>query len=278
MRKTVALFAILVTIITSCKNNDIIPEKEMVDILTKVFLTDATVISTHLKRPLSKQDTIDYYAWAYVPLGYTEVQFENSITHYTNNPEILNKILDKVINEISRIETELGPKQTSQGEVSTEAIPNLWTEKGSWFLPADGIQSAVNYKIPVVGLGLYKISAEVKVFSDDESLNPRLTTFFYFDDGKEHGNRSSIKSLNYTKDGETRIVSLDNMLTNPSVTHIMGWLMDHSGQGGNWRKHSELTNISVSFTPLPATEVIEKGVRDKFKNIQKPEKTELKDK
>jgi hypothetical protein len=260
MKRAFLLLIVTVSLLNSCGSKKIIPENEMVDILVKSFLSDATSISPHLSRPISKIDTINYYAWAYEPLGYTEQQFEEALTYYTSNPELLNKILDKVINELSRLETEMGTKLVTPEEAFGEASQNLWTDKTSWFLPSDGPQHADKFKIPSLGVGVYTLSAEVKVFADDESKNPRMTMFFYYDDGSQHGNRSSIKNVSYSKDGESRLVTIENILRNPDVTHIMGWVMDHSGQEGKWSKHAEVTNIFLKFTPLPPTIEIKKGL------------------
>ena len=268
-------FAIVgVAFIASCSTKEIIPEKDMVDVLVKSFLTDATVISPHLNRPLSKLDTINYYAWAFEQMGYSEEQFEKSLDFYTKNPDLLDKILDKVINELSRIEMETGTNLITPEEANAETTPNLWTEKTSWYLPNDGSQQAVNFKIPTVGPGIYTVSAEVRVFSDDGSKNPRMTAFFYFDDGSQHGNRTNIKSVSYQKDGETRVVSIENTLKNPEVTHVMGWVMDHSGQEGSWSKHAEITNITLHYKPLPPPIEIKKGFPRLSKNSDKKDVTE----
>lgn len=260
MKKIYFAITFAAILLYSCNEKSVIPEKDMVDILVKSFLTDATAISPHLSRPISRIDTINYYAWAYEPLGYSEKQFEDALTFYTKNPELLNKILDKVINELSKVETEMGTKLITPEDVSGEATPNMWTDKTSWYLPSDGPQHAINFKIPSLGNGVYTLTAEVKVFSDDEAKNPRMTMFFYYDDGTQHGNRSSVKSSSYQKDGETRVISIENTLRNQDVTHIMGWVMDHSGQEGKWSKHAEVTNISLKFTPLPPTIEIKKGL------------------
>ena len=250
----VAILFPSIFLFTSCTSSDIIPEEDMVMILVKTFITDATTISPHMGQPISKKDTINYYAQAYESLGYTEETFEKSLEYYASNPEVLNEILDKAISELGKKETELGPK-TAEGntDTSSDPIPNLWTDKNMWYLPEDGKQHAINFKIPVVGTGIYIISAEVKVFSDDESKNPRMTSFLYFDDGSQHGSRTSIKNKMYLKDGQSRVVTIENILTDTQVTHIMGWVMDHSGQDGEWSKHAEVSNITLRYMPLPAS-------------------------
>jgi hypothetical protein len=251
MRKPLVFIALIIINCSSCNRNNIIPEQEMVDILVKVFITDATVISPHLHRPISRLDSINYYAWAYESLGYTEHQFEVSLNHYTSNPDKLNKILDKVISELSRIETEIEPKLLPVSEVSLDSISNLWNEKQEWYLPADGSQNPIYFKIPAVGPGIYTLSAEVRVFPDDQSQSTTMTSYFYFDDGTEQGVRSGLKVVPYLKDGESRVVTLSNTIIKSEVTYIMGMVMDHSPQEGNWSKHSEIKNITLQFTPLP---------------------------
>lgn len=225
----------------------------MVKILVKSFVTDATVSSPQVKQPLSRQDSINYYSWAFEPMGYSEQQFENSLKYYSKNPENLNRILDKVINELAKLETETGASQLVTTDTTSNSLPNLWTEKTSWALPTDGQYNLIQYKIPVIGPGVYTLSADIRVFPDDESINPGMLCYFFYDDGTEHGNKSGYKTVGYKKDGELRTVSIENTLTKSDVTHIMGYIMDHSPREGDWSKHSEVTNICIRFSPLPST-------------------------
>ena len=268
MKSILASLLLTTILLASCSKSDIIPEEDMVKILVKTFITDATTISPHLGQPISKKDTINYYAQAYESLGYSEDVFEKSLEYYACNPDILNEILDKTISELAKKETEMGSQNTEVSSTSNDPIANLWTEKNMWYFPEDGKQNAINFKIPVVGTGIYIISAEVKVFSDDESKNPRMTSFFYFDDGSQNGSRTSIKNRMYIKDDQVRVVTIENILTNTQVTHIMGWVMDHSNQEGDWSKHAEVANITLRYMPLPPSfekkeSIITKPNRDK---------------
>lgn len=269
MKKIVLVFVTMSLLLSSCMQDEVIHENDMVQIFVKTFITDATVISPHLPRPISKVDSIDYYAKIYEPMGYTEQQFENTLTYYANNPEKLNNILDKVINELARIETEMGPKSPQESQIRTDSVPNLWTDKTSWSLPVDGQYNLIPFRIPTVGLGFYTLSAEIRVFADDGSVNPGMLMYFHYNDGTERGNISGHKTTSYKKDGEVRVYRIENSLINPNVTHIVGYIMDHSPREGEWSKHAEVNNIVLKFVPLPPSLEMKTMKKAKIKTSEK---------
>jgi hypothetical protein len=226
----------------------------MVQILVKVFLTDATVNSQNLAIKYNKRDSIDYYYNIYSPMGYRAEQFDKSIDYYVNNPKELDRILDKVINELARIETEVGAELAAQQQKLTEKNQlNLWSQKKVWELPRNGKQGTIDFKTELVGDGEYVLTAEVTVFPDDGSLCPALEMWFYYDDGTDEGARIGKKTEYYTKDGQTRTVTLTIALSDTLSTHVMGSLMSHQPRKGEWQKRATVKNISLAYYPLPST-------------------------
>ncbi len=235
----------------SCKDK-LIPEKDMVSIMVHVFLTDATVSNPQVGSLYQKKDSIEYYQSIYEPMGYSTEQFKNSINYYIKNPEMLDQLLDKVINELSQIETKLNTELNSLKQKSTEAnLKNLWKSKKTWKLPNDGKQGSIDFKIELIGLGEYIISADVTVYKKDESKIPAMAAWFYYDDGTTEGIMIGEKFVYYSKDGKTRNVSLTLTVVDTLTTHLMGSLMYHQAKDGEWKKHAEVKNISITYNPLP---------------------------
>jgi hypothetical protein len=166
------------------------------------------------------------------------------------NPEVLDKVLDKVVNELVMLETEKDTRKISARE-EEEASNNLWKRKKEWILPRDGRKESLAFKIPIKEVGVYTLSADVRVMPSDESINPEMIVWFFSDDSTDEGFRLNVKSTQYLKDSISREIKITNILTDSTVTYIMGYFMNHQPQNGDWQKNTKISNISIRFSPLP---------------------------
>jgi hypothetical protein len=246
------LAIVLSSLLTGCKESRI-PDSDMVTIFVEVFITDALVTTTKLSIKYSKRDSIEYYKPIYSKLGYSDEEFISTIDYYMDNQDVLDKVLDKVVNELVILETERNAKKIrAKEEKEEEELNNLWKRKKEWILPKDGKKESLAFMIPIKGVGVYSISANVKVMPDDESINPEMTVWFYSDDSTEVGFRLNVKSTQYLKDSISREIKITNILTDSTATHIMGYFMNHQPQDGDWQKSAEISNISIRVFPLPS--------------------------
>lgn len=251
MQKLYKCVLIFLIILISCRTNTIIPSKDMVSILVKIHLTEATLNNDVLRHKYFNNDTIDYFIKTIESFGYTQAQFDSSMKFYTKAPKELDAIYDKVIIELSKIETKvIADNKMYEDSIAQDTIKNLWNIKSSWDLPADGPQSTVDFSISTVGLGVYTISADVCIQSDDETINPSMIAYFFFDDKSTKGSRSAITSKSYTKTSKSQnyLVSLE--LHNSLVTDLKGSLFSHSNTDKNIKEHATISNIKVSFKPF----------------------------
>ncbi len=267
---------LLSSVLGSCKESRI-PDNDMVKILVDVFITDALISSSKLSIEFSKRDSIEYYQPIYSSMGYSETQFINTIDYYLDNHDVLDKVLDKVVNELSRLETErIAREKQLQEEKKEEDKNNLWKRKQNWILPKDGKKETLAFKIPINGVGVYTISADVRVMPTDESINPEMIVWFYSDDDSEEGFRLDVKSEQYIKDSISRTVTITNILNDSTVTHIMGFIMNHQPKLGDWQKNADISNISIRFSVLPSKRDRDKGFM-KVENKDKEIPTKMKE-
>lgn len=252
---------LLLGALSGCKEERI-PDKDMVNIFVEVFITDATVTTSKLSIKYAKRDSIEYYQPIYSKMGYSDEQFLNTIDYYLENYEVLDNVLDKVVNELSRLETEKNPRNKQSEEEDEEVVDkdNLWNGKRKWTLPNDGKQEKISFRIPTKGLGVYTVSAKVSFAPEDESLNPELTTWFFTDDGSEEGFKLNVQSTQYVKDSVSKEVKISNILSDPTITYFEGFIMNHQPKEGDWEKRVEVTNISIKYSPLPRLPDRRKGI------------------
>ena len=233
---------------TACKER-LIPERDMAQILTKVFIADATIESRDYALIYFKKDSIEYYKPIYTELGYTEKQFNTTLEYYIGNPERLDKVLDRVVNKLARIETEVIASMSrvaKEGEIGK----GLWEGRRSWRLPRDGKHETIEFKIPIIGEGEYTLKAEIKIMLTDGSLQPQMVAWFLNEDTIADTlielQRDSVK---LSRDGEFHEVSLTLSLYDTLATHIMGHVLHHQPKEGDWKKEAEVKQIALNYTP-----------------------------
>lgn len=246
------IFFIFATILAllSCTKDYIIPEKDMVKILTKIFITDG-VTSTPPHNILYGHDTIDYYEPILKSYGYTTAQFDSSVKYYSRNTEKFDIIFDKVVMELTRMRDKL--EETSKSgtlDNNSDSSDNLWPHKTRWNMAIEySSNPSLGFDIPVVDLGDYTISFNAQFFPDDEGVNVRHYIFFFFDDGTPIGVRENAIFATYEKDGNVRTYSYKLSLTNKQITHLKGWLYDCGNSTQTFKRNAIFSNLKVTYSP-----------------------------
>ncbi|MBN1988232.1 MAG: DUF4296 domain-containing protein [Bacteroidales bacterium] len=255
MRKYIAV-AVLVFLAISCANQNTIPEKELTNILVEMFIADATVIAPNYRAQFSKKDSIEYYEPILAKYGYSLADFDQTMTEYSKEPKKLDIIFDNVVIELSKMEEELRVGNEAKmdslrmAEFVADTTINLWDQKTEFRLPSDGRQNGIPYKISVIGMGTYTLTADVTVFPDDETVQPSMSAFFCYDDGTAEGFRSTAKYQSLIKDGRSHKISLSVDLKDVKYTHISGHLVEHGAREGDWSKQIIISNIRLTFKPV----------------------------
>jgi hypothetical protein len=107
----ILILAILsVFIISSCSKSaikipdGIIAKDSMMFIMMDVHIAESGVKTLNADSTSINNKT--YYEFIFKKYHISEAQFQKSLTFYTNNPELLEEIYTKMIEEMSRKETE----------------------------------------------------------------------------------------------------------------------------------------------------------------------------
>jgi hypothetical protein len=231
----------------------LIPEKDMVPIFVEVFITDAVVSTANFSQEFTRRDSIDYYKPIYSKFGYTETQFTKTIEYYLSKPDALDKILDKVVNELAKLET-INQQKMSQPErqvaKDVRISKSLWKGRKNWTFPINGTQETIEFEIPFEGPGIYSASAEVKVLPKDESIDPEMTIWFTVLNEFSESVKVEEKSKLYVKDGLTRSITLTAMFKDTTALLFAGRIMNHKPKSGAWEKQSQVSNIIIMYKPF----------------------------
>ncbi|WP_288019061.1 DUF4296 domain-containing protein [Tenuifilum sp.] len=250
--KYIVLTILVFASVTCKKEKSIIPEKEMVTILTKIYLTDG-IISVPSKSSLYRIDTIGYYEPILEKYGYTAEQFDSSIIFYSKKTEVLDRIYDNVIMQLTiQKDKLLQAKDTLNHETETlvNSSANLWPLKTSWNMAIDYPNNpSLGFDIPTPSLGIYTISFDAQIFPDDEAIDARHYIFFYYNNNTPTGVRENPKTFVYKKDGKKHHFTYQFVLKNKQVTHLKGWLYDTGNGNSSFKRSAKFENIMVTYTP-----------------------------
>ena len=89
-------------------HKDIIPEKDLTSILTEVYLADGLLSIPEIRYIFTEGDTLDSYIDIIERHGYTKPMMDNTMRYYfVRKPKILLKIYDKVLGQLSEMESRV---------------------------------------------------------------------------------------------------------------------------------------------------------------------------
>lgn len=180
-------FVTLMLMIVSCGNTENkkpsrkmrIPDDRLAAILTDTYLTAGIMDLFAMRDTWAQRDSIQNYIDVIESHGYTYEQFETTMRYYfMSKPRKLSRIYDRVTGNLLELETEL---MTQQSAVKPSE-KNLWPGKPDYRLPEEFTRDPVWFDIPVDKPGEYILKADIRVFEDDKSLNPRVTVYFSYRD------------------------------------------------------------------------------------------------
>jgi hypothetical protein len=221
----------------------LIPEDKLVEILTDTYLTSGMLERPALKQTWGQRDSILNYIDVIKSHGYTYQQFDATLKYYfTGRQKKLNRIYDRVTGNLLEMEVMI---TTSKSSADTIPDDNLWPGKASYGLPEDFPRDPIWFDIPVSLPGQYVLKADIQVFKDDKSLDPRVTVFFSTVDSAGIERRDYWDEVRLTKNGQFQNIEISNNLDTADGVHIRGWLLNHTNQPGSWEKHARIRNISL---------------------------------
>lgn len=241
------IWFLLSIILLSCsgkKTKYLIPEKKMVTLLVDMHVADAMGLDYTLSQRQLRIDSATLYGGIFEKHGVTKKQFDSTVSYYTKRPDRLSKLYDKVTSSLSKLESEI--REAEENEALRRKT-TLWEDKDDYMLPNDGRTNRISFSVPVSGQGEYTITAQIKVFRDDESLAPRINAFFWYDTQTDEGYRDYFPGAPIKKNEVLNTYTIKKALRNDKVTHIKGYIYNHSNQDTMFVKHAYITGIKIIY-------------------------------
>jgi hypothetical protein len=251
MRSLSAIIVILFLIAgTSCsrRNKDIdksgiIPEKDIESILKEVYLADGLLYLSSVYQWYSKTDTVPAYINIIRQHGYTKTDMDKSMRYYyIKNPKILVKIYDKILSEFSETESLLNKESLSEQKDQN----NLWTGKINYSIPFADNTIPGPFDITLDNPGQYTLTFSLTVFSNDQSVNPRISIYYIPADSITDNNKTTLKTVPYLKDDRTHQYDFNIEVMPNKPVHLKGYLFCYDNLPGEWEKHVNVEDISIT--------------------------------
>jgi len=257
----IAPFLLLALAVTGCRPDTatkpgremLIPDDDLVAVLTDTYLAGGILEVPGVRAEWGERDSIRNYIDVIESHGYSHQQMEATMQYYfIAKPKKLAKIYDRVTGNLLELEVLVQSQDDAPPGDNSE---NLWMGKYTYSLPEDFTKDPIWFDIPVDMPGTYVLKADIQIFSDDRSLDPRVTVFFSSLDSLGAEVRDYWDEVKLTKDGKVNSVEIRKKLESGKMVHIKGWLLNHTSQQGVWEKHSRIRNVSLRFEEeIPAPE------------------------
>jgi len=240
MRIWLIFFSLI--LLASCKNN-IIPKKDFILILTDIHLAKSYFSSEgiHHARWL---DTIPYNRHIVKRYGYNWAQFDSTLSWYCSRPRKFQDVYEAVmvnLNELDRmVSEELDPPS------------ELWFGKKDFYLPANKGQDSVPANVLLKGVGSYVLSAKIRLYPQDESIDPRIALYLWRSDTTAYGVRDTLWIVPLWKDGIMYEYRMEKTLfPGNEFTHIKGNWLHHNRNTMDTTaiQRAEVKDISVYHIP-----------------------------
>ena len=228
---------------TSCTGRVLIPKKDFILILTDIYLSKA-YFSTEVIFHARWQDSIPYNQHIVERYGYKWAQFDSTVSWYCSRPKKFQEIYETVMVNLSELEKIIAEELDPPSE--------LWTGKKAFYLPADGEQDSVRANVLLKGVGSYVISAKIRVYPQDQSIEPQIELYLWRSDTTALGVRDTLWLRPLQKDGLIREYRTEKTLKpGNEFTHLRGnWLHSKGSRDSIWSKRAEIKDISVYHIPV----------------------------
>jgi hypothetical protein len=228
----------------SCKKgpgpDSIIPRETFKKILIDFHQIDA-YYSINYDKTKDHNDSINFYNQILKEYGYKKAEFDSTFSYYTRHAEKFDRIYEEIITELQKMEQEGYMLHSFE----RDTVLNLYKGKKCWQLPHDGIVQKIPFSIPIKDSGKYSITVQLKLLPLDNAKNPRLTAYFWYNDGSKEGFRDYFNEVPYNKTKRLTVYSTSKERPNKKVTHIKGWILNYDDYKYSYR-FVDLRTIIVS--------------------------------
>jgi len=240
------------SVLSSCEKRknkldrmNLIPEKELVSILTDLYISDGLISTPVLQRWFSSLDSASTYYYIIEKYGYSKETMDKTMRYYfIKKPKALIKIYDKVLGTLSEMES-LIDKEIVLNKVHTG---DQWMGKDFYAFPDQSYHDSTRFELNLKKPGKYTLSFSATFFPDDQSINPRVIAYLCHPDSIETGKREYFETLSYIKDGQPHSYEVVFKIPRTRLRYLKGCLYNLEDYPDYMEKHFLLEDISLIYS------------------------------
>jgi hypothetical protein len=228
---------------------NLIPEKEMISIMTDIHLADGLLSIPSINSKYSSLDSVIAYSQVIQKHGYTKEMMDKTMKYYfIKEPKKLIRIYDKVQSILS----EMDSRVEKESIIFLARVSNQWPGKDFYSIPSLKGNDSTRFDVILPKSGYYNLTFSVTLYPDDQSVNPRPTAYTIPIDSLDSGKKMYGKSINYLKDGRPHTYNLNFHIPENKIRHLRGWLYDFDNTSLVQEKHIKIENITLTYSSGPA--------------------------
>lgn len=226
-------------------SSDLIPKKDLVPLLTDVYMADGLLILPGIRDEYSELDSVTAYRQIIERYGYTKEKMDRTIKYYfIKKPKELIEMYDQALGALSELESQAQKDALREADM----IKNQWIGKETDYFPGNRDSDTSSFAIRLTRTGRYTFSFTATVFPTDQSFKPRLNLYTCDPDSLETGVKKYISTFEYIKDGRPHSYSTDIIVPEKAKIILKGSLYNYSNFPGDWEKNAEFENIAFVFS------------------------------
>jgi hypothetical protein len=245
------ILSLLIIYAVSCTNDnhkirkrDLIPVNELVPLLTDLYIGDGLLQYPGVRDKFLNKDTISSYLDIIKKHGYTKEKVDKTLQYYfVNDSKKLQKIYDMALARLSEIQSR------AETEKAVQVTNDIWDQKTSFTVPDEGTNNSIYFNIPIRDTGFYSLTLTAIIYKNDQSINPRITVFFWKADSAGKQVKKFWDKVDLVKDDLKHNYVAIGRVSDTSFKHISGFLLDGDPQNGRWEKHAKINDIKLTKGP-----------------------------
>jgi hypothetical protein len=254
-RNSMPVILICLLFILSCsgrknkaEHRDLIPEKDLVSVLTDVYMADGLLSLPKINKLYAGIDSVTAYRQVIEQHGYTQAQLDRTVRFYfVRNPKKFLKIYDEVLARLSEMDSRIDKER----DFPRPDKGNLWKGRSFYSSPplTGSVRHEVNFQVPISGY--YTLKFTLTLYPDDQLTSPSLDMYVYSADTAGNEKRFYFPSLAYMRDGLPHTYKAIVILRDPGkVLFLKGWFVKDEGLRPGINELLTVENISLSKSPI----------------------------
>jgi hypothetical protein len=225
------------------EHKDIIPEKDLTSILTEVHLADGLLSIPEIRYKFTKGDTLESYMVIVKKYGYTKPQMDRTMRYYfVRKPKKLLKIYDKVLGQLSEMESRVDKELQGSGAKQM----SIWPGKEFYSLPDPDRKDSAMVDFSSTFFGTLYLKFTLTIFPEDQSVDPVLGLYFTKTDTAGNEKRIGFSPVPLIKDGHPHNYNVTLVQNLPGTSRLTGWFIDQQGASTDREYHHRVENIILS--------------------------------